>query len=226
MRPFHKNTNSRKKKKLPNKIIIMPVVLYLGMATDICPPLLLVPHCTMFYAIDLATGFNSKDGTWESQKEEIRTILTDGHAENSFDHFLFKKYVNEEEHAMRLKSAATITSDHDVDNKWTLVFEYDGLERMLIYYHHRNFFDQWPSEIDCVTHLMTMGTPTFDPDESKAFNDKVANHMFGRMAIPVQYYTLYYGQKWATKNMFKITSTRTICRGTVTSLEEFTKLAQ
>ena len=32
-----------------------------------------------------------------------------------------------------------------METKWTLQFEYDGLYRSLIYYHHRNFLDSWLS---------------------------------------------------------------------------------
>lgn len=144
-------------------------VLYLGMADDIMAPLLLVPELTTLFAIDLFDPCFSIDETWEGQKEDIKQILTNGNDKNSlFSKIRGKFYkTNKTKEIYYLKSKSIIIEDIDNENVWKLKFIYDNIERQLIYYHHQDFYETWPNEINNITHIMTMGAEYWPYDNKK-----------------------------------------------------------
>lgn len=149
--------------KNTNKMTIN--VLYLGMAYDIMAPLLLVPDVDIIFAIDI---YDETYGclSWDEQKDEMRIILTEGSDKHSqCRHFHDHDRIN------RLPGGpATIISDEDEDKCWTLKFIYDGKLRTLIYYHHTDFCDPWPTTISDCAHIMSMGVCIVDESNSEEEN--------------------------------------------------------
>lgn len=162
------------------------------MGSDIMAPALLVPDFDTIFAIDLVIF-----PAWEFIKNEIRVILKDGNNENSFYREICKR---------TLKGPAEITQDTDEGKRWVLKFKYNGIERSLIYYHHRDYFDVWPDEIHSIGHLMTMAAPSvalaYDDDESeedapRALREKIVRDTTDRFQSPTfWYYALEFNHKW------------------------------
>lgn len=134
------------------------------MAYDIMTPLLLVPDLTTLYAIDLVDSKFTTNNTWKSQKKEIRQILLDGNDKNTYTAKL-RKECDRNDKIYHLKTKSIIIEDNDNENKWLLKFVYNGIERNLIYYHHRNYWVEWPSEIKDITNIMTMGAKYWSDDD-------------------------------------------------------------
>lgn len=128
-------------------------VLYLGMADDIMSPLLLVPNLTILYVIDKFDSYFSPDSTFDSQKNDIINALSNG---SDLDKRSRKIYNDDSVHFLEGKSK--IISNIDDGKVWRLQFEYMDKIRNLIYYHHRDFLEEWPNEIMNITHVMTMGS--------------------------------------------------------------------
>lgn len=168
------------------------------MADDILSPILLVPDFTHLYVIDsFDSAFarqthNNKSGTWESQKKDIKTILQNGNDEDSH-HFDVYKYYNKSVPITKLEESCTLLEETDSNNRWTLTFRYKGIKRELIYFHHTNFYNQWPSEIKEISDLMSMGAVFMtDKDglfqfEYKEFFDMLTE----RTIADCLYYELY-----------------------------------
>lgn len=153
----------------------MATVVYLGMATDIMAPLLLVPEVTTLFVIDWLDEAFSPDGTFEGQKREIKNTLTDGNDERTRGRMIYLEAEEEEREEMDdieaylrengfwihyLPEKAQILSEQDNGQCWRLQFSLNRILRELVFYHERNFFDEWPSEIVNVDHVMTMGAST------------------------------------------------------------------
>ncbi len=161
-------------------------VLYLGLAFDIMSPLLLVPDLDTIYAIDLVDvsyGLHS----WDLHKAEMRLILTCGSDEKSQCRHLF-----EHNRINRLPGGpATIISDIDTDNCWTLEFAYDGKIRSLQYYHHIDFQsnEEWPPSIQGCAHVMSMGAAAL-VEESHESNAHVKQMLLERCESEAKYYAL------------------------------------
>lgn len=135
--------------------------LYIGMAYDILHPLLLLPEVETIYAISLFDKCFSEDGTWLSQKVRILNILVSGKYQvyDKFDKAKVNKLFT-----ARLKGPSTILEEYDDENnnRWYVKFFYQGKERELIYYHHRNALITWPKEIQKVESLMCIGSLSHD----------------------------------------------------------------
>lgn len=125
------------------------------MAYDIMAPLLLVPDLTTLFAIDLVDSNFTSNNTWDSQKREIKQMLLDGSDEHTCSRKIHAKTDYFTIHYLATKSI--ILNDNDDGNCWKLQFIYDNIPRTLYYYHHRNFFDDWPNDIQNISHVMTMG---------------------------------------------------------------------
>jgi len=122
---------------------------------------------------------------WEYHKRDIKQILTDGSDEFSMLRRRWIKYTEkclenynklvEEndpdkddvwfldnlknvdlEEIHYLKSKATILHEFESDIVWILKFMYDGKERELVYYHHANYLNYWPTRIENVSHLFVI----------------------------------------------------------------------
>jgi len=130
-------------------------VLYLGMAYDIMAPLLLVPNLTTLYVIDKFDTFFSPDGTFEGQKRDIVNILING---SDIDSHSRKIFMEESNDIHYLENKAKIISEKDDGKVWRLKFEYMDQVRNLVFYHHRDFLEEWPVEIVNVRHVMVMGS--------------------------------------------------------------------
>ena len=124
-------------------------VLYLGMGDDIMAPLLLVPDLDNLYVIDEFDPAFSSDKTYEGQKQDIIQILRQGYKK-------VEQWYGET--VDYLSGESEIISQEDDGTVWRLKFNYDGKERNLTFYHHRNFLIEWPQEIRDINHIMTIGS--------------------------------------------------------------------
>jgi hypothetical protein len=186
-------------------------VLYLGMAWDIMSPLLLVPDLDKIYAIDRVDTslIIGRDGdNWEEQKSEIKQILLDGSTINSKTKLYSDEDYFSETHYLPSKS--TILEESDKDNRYYLKFNYNGKDRELIYYHHINFKSIWNDEIKDISHLLTIGTETFNYYEHEG--NKILQTMYNERCKNSYVYALYflhedYKEKILIKNGHKNTGT-------------------
>lgn len=130
------------------------------MAFDILHPLLVLPDVEKIYAISLFDKCYSEDGTWYSQKVRILMILQMGKYR---DYDKFDKDKKNKLFTARLKEPAVILEEYDDENinRWYVKFFYDGKERELIYYHHRDALITWPSEVRKVESLIGIGALSY-----------------------------------------------------------------
>ncbi len=127
------------------------------MADDILSPMLLVPDFKQLFVICLMDEAFSKAGTWESQKQDIKQILEKGNDEFSHHREVYA-YYNKIIPITKLDESCTILEETDSNNRWMLAFMYKGVRRELIYFHHTDYYlFKWPSEINNISHLMSMG---------------------------------------------------------------------
>jgi len=137
-------------------------VLYCGMADDVLSPLLLVPDLTHLYVIDeFDNAFarrisEKKSGTWETQKKDIKTMLSNGNDNDSHHLDIYREYKGTWP-ITKLEEPCTLLEETDSNKRWHLAFKYKGIKRELIYIHHTNFYSIWPSEINDISHVMSMG---------------------------------------------------------------------
>ncbi len=141
-------------------------VLYLGMATDIMGPILLVPEFDTIYVLNVLD--RAFGGSWEDHKTRIRTILKDGSDENVEKHDFWYEhnhktgYPSKEIHTLLGPSIITYDIDnqgYDINAKWQLEFIYNGKKRKLIYYYDFNFlYNLWADEITNINHILWNGT--------------------------------------------------------------------
>jgi hypothetical protein len=151
-------------------------VLYLGMATDIMAPMLLVPDFDNIYVISLVD--RAFGGSWEEQKMRIRIILKDGSDKNvEKSEWWYEPYKTghppKENHTLVGPSKIIYDFDNRTDNKpsnykpteydtyakWELHFEYNGKIRKLIYYYDVDFNNEiWPKNISNINHILWNGT--------------------------------------------------------------------
>ena len=163
------------------------------MATDIMTPLLLVPKFEILYAIDKHDGAFSREGTWESQKDEIRTMLRRGNDETSYTREVYIQCGPNNVHTLP-GGPSQITYDCDRDSRWVLEFVYDGTARKMIYHHSKNFLDEWPREIRAIGHLMLVGaefTAYLRDREYRSFVRTIEP----RISFPSWYYALLSGHE-------------------------------
>jgi len=143
-------------------------VFYAGMADDIMSPLLLVPDLSRIYAIDAFDPAFCKSNEWAGvggMKEDIMNILVRGDDFTSYSRGIYMSPCGGTDSALEdldvhdLAGPSSILENHEENNRWYLKFVYQGIERELIYFHHRNFHDVWPEEIAEIEHVFTMGVP-------------------------------------------------------------------
>lgn len=131
-------------------------ILYCGMADDIITPLILCPNFKKLFVIDLFDRAFSKGGTFEDQKEDIIQTLENGNDLKSHHREVCLKYfpnypIN------HLKGSCSIKSNEDDGEVWRLHFDYLGVPRELIFFHHSDFTDEWDNEIQNIEHLFSVG---------------------------------------------------------------------
>lgn len=165
-------------------------VLYLGMADDIMPPLLLVPDLTTLYVIDKFDKRFSPDSTFYSQKNDIFNTLSNG---SDLDKRSRKIYNDNDDSLHFLEGKSKIISNVDDGNVWRLQFEYMNKIRNLIYYHHRDFLEEWPSEIIDIKHVMTMGSFGWYCFKMREYDCKVLKSMLhSRTSKSFNFYALWF----------------------------------
>lgn len=142
-------------------------VLYLGMANDIMSPLLLIPETTIIYAIDSFDSCYSRDGTWDTQKKDIQQILIQGNDLNTFSYDIHTSDTDDKE-PHYLKHKSKILNSVDDGSVWTLEFLYGTGPITLKYYHHYNFYSEWPDEITEISKIIGIGADVYWPVESEA----------------------------------------------------------
>ena len=187
----------------------MANVLYLGMANDIMAPLLLVPNLSQLYVISKFDSAFCSGRTWESQMQDIRNYLTNGSDTGSYSYDIFikdyvfqfpKKKLCKDYHY--LEGPSTIISEEYDDTVWRMKFRYNGKERELIYYHHRNFLATWPEEITNISHIMGQGS--VDTDVINKIKGLTFRKMFEERTTEVfYYYALYFSHKHFDKLIIK-----------------------
>lgn len=166
-------------------------VLYCGMADDVLSPLLLVPDFDTLYSICLFDSAFAMKQSWDGQKEDIKRQLTDGHDDESHHMQVYRHY-HTNWPVTKLVEPCKILKEEDKNGKWMLIFSYLGKERSLIYFHHKNFYSEWPSEIQHVNHLMSMGAVFMrEKDGSTVKNRKFFKCISERCAKDCLYYELY-----------------------------------
>lgn len=133
-------------------------ILYCGMADDILTPILLAPDFDTLFAIDIFDGAFTPEcsSKWEDQKNEILMLLEDGHDQNSWHLKVYKEH-HPNWPITKLNGKCTILSNIDDGKCWHVQFLYENQQRALLYYHHRDFYKTWPSDVKDINHLMSMG---------------------------------------------------------------------
>src|SRR4029078_5730584 len=86
------------------------------------------------------------------------------------------------------------TNDND-QKRWYLKFHYDGLDRELIYFHHRNFLEVWPEEIREVESLICTGA--FSISTLYGQESAIMRKMLIKRCTPI---FAFYGEKWNFKH--------------------------
>lgn len=155
-------------------------IMYGGMAEDIMAPMLLVPNFDKIYVVSLFDSAFSKKGTWKSQKDDIKRILKNGNDKNTHRKYIRDKYPDkkgEQKVIFHLRGKSKILQEEDVDNRWYLKFEYMDNIRKLIYFHDTNFLKDWPSEIQNITHVMFMGSFSFNVGSDIDFVDMKRDYL-------------------------------------------------
>ena len=120
--------------------------LYLGMGNDIASALYIVPDFTTLFAINL---IDDAYGTWEQQKEYIKTVLTEG------DDSVWLEPIPEDERVVTKIGPCEILSEEE--DPWTLTFMWKKKERKLVYYK-RDFLHKWPDAVNNIRHILCMGS--------------------------------------------------------------------
>lgn len=185
--------------------------LYLGMSCDIMSPLVLIPNMSKLWAIDLNVNANNED-IWLTTKNEIKQILIDGSDVSTIRRqqvIQFSKELKEEiakddsdlpkfynqfinadnfDELHYLKSKCDIISEVEDDSVWTLTFKYDTDDHIieLIYYHHRNFLEVWPHDIQNISCMVGIGAFNFGWDEEN--NKIMSDIMKDRIIKPLTLY--------------------------------------
>jgi hypothetical protein len=162
-------------------------VLYLGMGYDIISPLNLVPSLDIIYVIDLLDTRFYFCNTLERQRNEMKYILTHGSndgspldLQNKEDNMsLDISYLND--------GSATILSEEDSDTVWRLKFIYNGKERNLAIFH-QDYFNQWPIEVNNISHIMSMGALLITPEQTSTFRKTVLKMLSERTSSSFYYY--------------------------------------
>ena len=149
-------------------------VLCIGLSEgcEIISHLMLIPELTTLYIIDNLLEFaegneNNIKLLLEEQKEEIRNILIAGNDESAdwrkTPLFGWYDHDTDEEHELKtkdvpinyLKTKSEIVSDTDNGKVWRLKFIYDNVLRTIVYYHRKNYHDDWSSEIVNIKHIIS-----------------------------------------------------------------------
>lgn len=168
----------------------MRTVLYCGMADDILSPLIHVPEARIFYAINLFDPAFCTGRTWESQQQDILTMLKLGHDGLSQHYIVYKDHGRNVTH-LPLGPATDIETE-DRDGAWVVTFTYGGEERTLVYYNGRNYYHPWPEEITGITDLLTDGAP-FDYDTCPTLRQMLATRLAEPPATVRMYACAYPG---------------------------------
>jgi len=123
-------------------------ILYLGMADDIWTVLHLQEDFDTIYVIDL---FDDAFGgeTVEDQRELIKRIITDGN--NSV-------YDGDD----KLRYKGIIQSESFDGNTWRLNFKFGFRNLKLIIFDQNFITEEWPKEINNLSHVLMMGSGTLE----------------------------------------------------------------
>lgn len=193
----------------------MPIMnaLYLGMATDIMAPLLLLPDVDVIYVMNtLDKAFGC---TWEEHKLRICTVLEQGSDKNiktSYTNYPPKSQ-NPIKDVHTLLGPSTLVSNIDnyktnIEAKWVLEFIYNGKSRKLIYYYDFNFvYHVWPEEIRNIHHILWNGTYTWDMlitdyDYDDDYCPSIKTFMMERMAYDAYLYALSFNHTWFPEHIW------------------------
>jgi hypothetical protein len=129
-------------------------ILYLGMADDIWAVLHLQEDFDTIYVID---SFDDAYGeTVENQRESIKRIIADGN-NSVFDG-------ND-----KLRYKGIIQSESFDGNTWRLNFKFGFRNLKLIIYDQSFITDEWPKEINNLSHVLMMGSGTSEYFEIPLF---------------------------------------------------------
>ena len=159
------------------------------MAYDIMSPLLLVPDFDILYVIDMFDRCYASDTkTFKRQKQDIKDILINGNDDNSHSKKIHENY-SHIRMVHYLETPSTIIDESDDGYTWRLKFNYNDKVRELIFFHHRNFLIEWPSEIQNISHIMCMGAYAWDNfPEQGAILEMFKN----RTTKPFWFYALHF----------------------------------
>jgi len=136
----------------------MTTVLYCGMADDIINPLMAVPDVDTIFAIDRFDAAFCTNGTLESQREDILTILREGHDKLSQHAVVGYPTTDLPDGPAVILEVTEERTRRDQPWRWEVRFEYGGKERKLVVFS-QDFYQDWPEEVTDVDHLMSMGAP-------------------------------------------------------------------
>lgn len=161
------------------------------MADDVLSPMLLVPDFNVLYSICLFDSAFAMNRTWEGQKEDIKKQLIDGHDDGSHHMQVYRHY-HTNRPVTKLVESCKVLKEEDKNGRWMLIFSYLDKERSLIYFHHKNFYSEWPSEIKDIDHLMSMGAVFMtEKDGSTVKNKKFFRTISDRCSKNCMYYELH-----------------------------------
>jgi len=134
------------------------------MGDDILTPIHLVPDFDVLYVIDLFDNAYSRDGTWQGQKEDILENLSRGDNRDSWHREIYENLEDVDPMGIfRILGPCENIEEADDGSVWRVEFKYQGKDRSLAHYHHRNFLHEWPDEVNLIDHIMCMGA-TFPVD--------------------------------------------------------------
>ena len=161
------------------------IVLYCGMAEDILTPLMIVPDVDLIIAISKFDSAYSPDGTWRGQQEEILKMLKCGNDAESYHTYIANKPPLGIPRNIKLPYVIDNITETDYPNEgyWEVNFLYNNKLRILRYYHHTNYYNEWNSTIRNINHLMFMGA-SFDYS-----NDTLVRMIEERISKDGYYYT-------------------------------------
>jgi len=139
----------------------MTTVLYCGMADDIINPRMAVPDVDTIFTLDRFDAAFCTNGTLESKREDILTILREGHDKLSQHAVIGYPHHRPARWPCRAPGGhgrAEERTRRDEPGRWEVQFMCGGKERKLMVFH-QDFYQDWPEEVTDVDHLMSMGAP-------------------------------------------------------------------
>ena len=179
-------------------------VLYVGMMYDITTLINLEDTVDNIYVIDMVDlhygqFIESKENSWITLKEKIKTILMDG--------FYIHTYTNMKQ--INKLGKAKIISEEDIiyeynktqynnfneRHRWSLKFVYENLQKEinLIYYGGYCTEDIWPSDIQNINCIISIGAYFYETlDDINDYSEITKKMIIERCNLPLSYYKLYF----------------------------------